>query len=166
MPSRRRARTVSRALLLGTERTPKRAFGAVAVAFVAASLLVALPVESRRAPGRYPTWAGLIAVGLASAGCAGRQRGGLLPGRGGVFLATVWIVVVPPLAALVRGDTLDDGGYAVPRPSIVALRPRAELLTGLRIGPIVALVLALTLGSTAFALGAGLRRRSERVESG
>ncbi len=50
----------------------------------------------------------------------------------------------------------------MPRPSIVALGPRAELLTGLRIGPVVALAVALALGSAAFALGAGLRRRSVR----
>ncbi|WP_096393038.1 hypothetical protein [Halorubrum trapanicum] len=153
---------VSRALLLGTGRSPKRALGAVAAAFVAASLLVALPWEPIRTTGRYPIWAALVAVGLAGAGYAGRHRGGLVAGWGASFLATVWIFVVPPLAALVRGDTLGDGGYAVPRPSIVALRPRAELLTGLRIGPIVALLVALTLGSAAFALGAGLRRRSVR----
>ncbi|VTT88274.1 hypothetical protein DM2_1608 [Halorubrum sp. DM2] len=70
--------------------------------------------------------------------------------------------MVPPLAALVRGDVFGDGGYAVPRPSAVGLSPRAELLTGLRIGPVVALAVALTLGSAAYALGAGLRQRSER----
>jgi len=153
---------VSRALLLGTDRSPKRALGAVAVGFVAASLLVALPWEPIRTAGRYPIWAALVAVGLASAAYAGRHRGGLVAGWGATFLAGCWIYVVPPLAAVVRGDTLDAGGYAVPRPSIVALSPRAELLTGLRIGPVVALVIALTLGSAAFALGAGLRRRAER----
>ena len=150
---------VSRALLLGTGRSPKRALGAVAAAFVAASLLVAFPWEPMRTGGRYPLWAALVAVGLACAGYAGRHRGGLLAGWGAVFLATVWIFVVPPLAALVRGDAV-GGGYAVPRPSAVALSPRAELLTGLRIGPVVALAFAFTLGTAAFALGAALRRRS------
>ena len=81
-----------------------------------------------------------------------------------MFLAGCWIYAVPPLAALVRGDAVGEGGYTVPRPSIVALGPRAELLTGLRIGPVVALALALTLGSATFALGAALRRRGERAE--
>ena len=153
---------VSRALLVGTGRFPKRALGAVAAAFVTASLLVALPWEPMRTAGRYPIWAALVAVGLAGAGYAGRHRGGLVAAWGATFLATIWIYVIPPLAAVVRGDTLDAGGYAVPRPSIVALSPRAELLTGLRIGPVVALLIALTLGSAAFALGAGLRRRSVR----
>ena len=112
---------VSRALLLGTGRSPKRALGAVAAAFVAASLVVALPWEPIRTAGRYPIWAALVAVGLGGATYAGRHRGGL-----------------------------------------VALGPRAELLTGLRIGPVVALAVALALGSAAFALGAGLRRRSVR----
>ncbi|EMA63977.1 hypothetical protein C470_01660 [Halorubrum distributum JCM 13561] len=152
---------VSRALLLGTGRSPKRALGAVAAAFAAASLLVALPWEPMRTAGRYPIWAALVAVGLAGAGYAGRHRGGLVAGWGATFLATIWIYVIPPLAAVVRGDTLDAGGYAVPRPSIVALSPRAELLTGLRIGPVVALAIALTVGSAAFALGVALRRRSE-----
>ena len=152
----------SKVLLLGTDRSSSVAVVAVAVAFVAASLLVALPWEPIRTAGRYPIWAALVAVGLACAGYAGRHRGGLVAGWGATFLATIWIFVVPPLAALVRGDTLGDGGYAIPRPSIVALSPRAELLTGVRIGPIVALVTALTLGSAAFALGAGLRRRSVR----
>jgi hypothetical protein len=152
----------SKALLLGTGRSSSVVLAAIAVAFVAASLLVALPWEPIRTAWRYPIWAALVAVGLAGAGYAGRHRGGLVAGWGATFLATVWIFVVPPLAALVRGDTLGDGGYAIPRPSIVALSPRAELLTGVRIGPIVALVTALTLGSAAFALGAGLRRRSVR----
>jgi len=152
----------SKALLLGTDRPPKRILGAVAVAFVAASLLVALPWEPIRTAGRYPIWAALVVVGLASAAYAGRHRGGLVAGWVAVFLAGCWIYVVPPLAALVRGDTLGDGGYAVPRPSIVALGPRAELLTGLRIGPVVALALALTLGSAAYALGTAVRRRAER----
>ncbi|EMA72348.1 hypothetical protein [Halorubrum distributum] len=152
---------VSRALLLGTGRSPKRALGAVAAAFAAASLLVALPWEPMRTAGRYPIWAALVAVGLVGAGYAGRHRGGLVAGLGATFLATIWIYVIPPLAAVVRGDTLDAGGYAVPRPSIVALSPRAELLTGLRIGPVVALAMALTLGSAAFVLGVALRRRSE-----
>ena len=155
----------SRALLLGTGRTRVCPLGAVVVAFVAASLLVALPWEPMRTAGRYPLWGGLVAVGLASAGHAGRHRGGLLTGWIGVSLAAVWIFVVPPLAALVRGDGIHVGGYAVPRPSVVALSPRAELLTGLRLGPVVALAVALTLGSAAFALGAVLRRRSERVEA-
>ena len=153
---------VSRALLLGTGRPPKRALGAVAAAFVAASLLVTLPWEPIRTAGRYPICAALVAVGLAGAGYAGRHRGGLVAGWGATFLAAIWIYVVPPLAAVVRGDTLDAGGYAVPRPSIVALSPRAELLTGLRIGPVVALAVAFTLGSAAFALGAAVRRRSVR----
>ncbi|MDB2245490.1 hypothetical protein PM076_05515 [Halorubrum ezzemoulense] len=153
---------VSRALLLSTDRTPKRALGVVAAAFVAASLLVVLPWEPTGAAGRYPLWAALIAVAVGAAGDAGRRRGGLLVGWGAVFLATVWVFVVPPLAALARGDTLGDGGYAVPRPSVVALRPRAELLTGLRIGPVVALVVALTLGSAAFVAGAAVRRRTDR----
>lgn len=55
---------VSRALLLGTGRSPKRALGAVAAAFVAASLVVALPWEPIRTAGRYPIWAALVAVGL------------------------------------------------------------------------------------------------------
>jgi hypothetical protein len=152
---------VSQALLLGTGWSPKHALGAVAAAFAAASLLVTLPWEPIRTAGRYPIWAALVAVGLACAGYAGRHRGGLVAGWGATFLATVWIFVVPPLAALVRGDTLDDGGYAVPRPSIVALSPRAELLTGVRVGPIVALATALTLGSAAFALGALSRRLSQ-----
>ncbi|TKX74054.1 hypothetical protein EXE46_11030 [Halorubrum sp. GN11_10-6_MGM] len=152
-----------RALLLGADRTPKRALGTVAAAFVAASLLVViLPWEPTGPGGRYALWAGLVAVGLASAAHAGRVRGGLLAGWTAVFLAAVWIFVVPPLAALVRGDGVDASGYAVPRPSAVALSPRAELLTGLRIGPVVALAVALTAGSAAFALGAGLRRRSAR----
>ena len=152
---------VTRALLLGTGRSPKRALGAVVAAFVAASLLVALPWEPIRTAWRYQIWAVLVAVGLAGAGYAGRHRGGLVAGWGATFLATIWIYVVPPLAAVVRGDTLNAGGYAVPRPSIVALSPRAELLTGVRIGPIVALATALTLGSAAFALGALSRRLSE-----
>ena len=153
---------VSRALLLSTDRTPKRALGVVAAAFVAASILVALPWEPIRAAGRYPLWAALIAVAVGAAGWAGRHRGGLLAGWGAVFLATVWVFVVPPLAALARGDTLGDGGYAVPRPSIVALSPRAELLTGVRIGPVVALVIALSLGSAAFLASAAMRRRTDR----
>ncbi|WP_434522103.1 hypothetical protein [Halorubrum sp. AS12] len=152
----------SNALLLGTGRTATRALGAVAVALAAASLLVVLPWEPMRTAGRYALWAGLVAVALGAAGYVGRYRGGLLVGWASVFLAAVWIYVVPPLAALVRGDATDDGGYAVPRPSVVGLDPRAELLTGLRIGPVVALVLALTLGSAAFALGVALRRRSVR----
>ena len=153
----------ARALLVGTNRSGRRALGAVAVAFVVASLLVALPWEPIRTAGRYPIWAGLVAVGLAGGGYVGRHRGGLLVGWASVFLAAVWIFVFPPLAALVRGDGVDAGGYAVPRPSVVALSPRAELLTGLRIAPVVALALALTLGSAAYALGAGMRRRSVRL---
>ena len=153
---------VSRALLLGTGRSPKRALGAVAAAFVAASLLVVLPWEPIRTAGRYALWAGLVSVAVGTAGYVGRHRGGLLVGWVAVFFAAIWIYVVPPLAALVRGDGVGDGGYAVPRPSVVGLDPRAELLTGLRIGPVVALVLALTLGSAAFALGVALRRRSVR----
>jgi hypothetical protein len=156
----------SKLLLLGADGPPKRALGAVAVGFVVASILVALPVESIRTAGRYPIWIVLVAVGLASAAYAGRYRGGLVAGWGATFLAAVWIFVVPPLAALVRGDTVGDGGYTVPRPSIVALGPRTELLTGLRIGPVVALAAALTLGSAGYAIGAGLRRRSERSRNG
>jgi hypothetical protein len=153
---------VSRALLLGTGQSPKHALGAVAAAFAAASLLVALPWEPIRTAGRYPIWAALVGVGLACAEYAGRHRGGLVAGWGATSLATTWIFVVPPLAALVRGDTLDDGGYVVPRPSTVALSPRAELLTGVRTGPTVALAVALTLGSAAFALGAAVRKRGKR----
>ncbi|MFW6000161.1 MAG: hypothetical protein ACOCPY_01755 [Halorubrum sp.] len=120
-------RTDPRALHLVTDRSSKRALGAVA---------------------------------LGAAGYVGGRRGGLVVGWTSVFLAAVWIDVVPPLAALVRGDGIDAGGYVVPHPSAVGLNPRAELLTGLRIAPVVALVLALTLGSAAFALGAALRRRS------
>ncbi|WP_424015352.1 hypothetical protein ACOZ35_05045 [Halorubrum xinjiangense] len=152
----------SKALLLGTGRTAARALGAVAVAVVAASLLTVLPWEPVRTAGRYALWAGLVAVAVGTAGYVGRHQGGLLVGWAAVFLAAVWIYVVPPLAALIRGDGVADGGYAVPRPSVVGLDPRAELLTGLRIGPVVALVLALTLGSAAFALGVALRRRSVR----
>ncbi|TKX49121.1 hypothetical protein EXE49_12945 [Halorubrum sp. ASP121] len=148
--------------LLGTGRSPNRALRAVGVAFVAASFLLAFPWEPIRTAWRYPIWAVLVAVGLASAGYAGRHRGGLLAGWGATFLAAIWVFVVPPLAAVVRGATLDDGGYAVPRPSTVALGPRAELLTGLRIGPVVALAVALTLGSAAYALGAAVRRRPDR----
>mgnify|MGYP006294393577 FL=1 len=155
----------SKALLLGTDRTPVRALGAVAAALAAASLLVSLPWEPVGTAGRYALWAGLVAVAVGAAGYAGRHRGGLLVGWAAVFLAAVWIFVVPPFAALVRGDGIEAGGYAVPRPSAVALSPRAELLTGLRIGPVVALILALTLGSAAFALGAAVRRRPERTES-
>ena len=153
---------VARALLFGTGTRSRRSLSVVAGAFVAASLLVAVSPGPIRTAGRYPIWAALVAVGLAGAGYAGRHRGGLVAGWGATFLAAIWIFVVPPLAAVVRGDTLDAGGYAVPRPSIVALGPRAELLTGLRIGPVVALLVALTLGTAAFALGAGLRRRSVR----
>ncbi|ELZ44795.1 hypothetical protein C463_07562 [Halorubrum californiense DSM 19288] len=146
--------------LVGTGRTATRALGAVAVASVAASALIALPVEPIRTAGRYPLWAALVGVAVVAAGYAGRHRSGLLAGWGSVFLASLWIFVVPPLAALAHGDTLGDGGHAVPRPSAVALDPRAELLAGLKLGPVVALALALTLGSAAFALGALLRRRS------
>ena len=59
---------VSRALLLSTDRTPKRALGVVAAAFVAASILVALPWEPIGAAGRYPLWAALIAVAVGAAG--------------------------------------------------------------------------------------------------
>ncbi|MGM0446800.1 MAG: hypothetical protein ACQERM_00930 [Methanobacteriota archaeon] len=152
----------SKALLLGTGWTATRALGAVTAAFVAASLLVVLPWEPMRTVGRHALWAGLVSVAVGTAGYVGRHRGGLVVGWTSVFFAAIWIYVVPPLAALVRGDTLSDGGYAVPRPSVVGLDPSVELLTGLRIGPIVALVLALSLGSAAFALGAVLRRRSVR----
>ncbi|WP_241658445.1 hypothetical protein [Halorubrum sp. BOL3-1] len=70
--------------------------------------------------------------------------------------------MIPPLAALVRGDTFGTGGYAVPRPSAVGLDPRAELLTGLRVGPVVAAAVALVLWSAAYELGAALRRRSDQ----
>ena len=130
------------------------------IAVAVASLLVVLPWEPIRTAWRYHIWAGLVAVGLGLAAYAGRHRGGLLAGWSATFLATCWIFVMPPLAALVRGDTFGDGGYAVPRPSAVGLSPRAELLTGLRIGPLVALAVALTAGSAAYALGAALRRRS------
>ncbi|ELZ61474.1 MULTISPECIES: hypothetical protein [Halorubrum] len=152
----------SKALLLGTDWTAVRTLGTAGVAVAAASFLVVLPWEPIRTAWRYHVWAGLVAVGLGLAARAGRRRGGLLAGCGAAFLATCWIFVVPPLAALVRGDAFGDGGYAVPRPSAVGLSPRAELLTGLRVGPVVALAVALTAGSAAYALGAALRRRSER----
>ncbi|ELZ35810.1 hypothetical protein [Halorubrum tebenquichense] len=152
----------SKALLLGTDRTSVRTLGAAAVAAAVASVLVVLSWEPIRTAWRYHVWAGLVAVGLGLAARAGRRRGGLLAGWGAAFLATCWIFVIPPLAALVRGDAVGDGGYAVPRPSAVGLSPRAELLTGLRIGPVVALVVALTAGSAAYALGAGFLLRSER----
>jgi len=155
---------VARALLFGTGTRSRRSLSVVAGAFVAASLLVAVSPGPIRTAGRYPIWAGLVAAGLASAWDAGRHRGGLLAGWGGAFLGTLWGFVVPPLVALVRGDAVGDGGYAVPRPSAAALDPRAELLTGLGIGPVVALAVALTLGSAAFALGALLRRRSGASE--
>ena len=152
----------TRALLLGTSRAGRRALGAAAVAVAAASFLVVLPWEPIRTAWRYRIWAGLVAVGLGLAAHAGRHRGGLLAGWGAAFLAACWIFVVPPLAALIRGDRVGDGGYAVPRPSAAGLSPRAELLTGLQIGPVVALAVALTAGSAAFGLGAALRRRSKR----
>lgn len=152
----------SKALFFGTDRTSVRTLGAAAVAVAVTSLLVVLPWEPIRTAWRYQVWAGLVAVGLGLATRAGRRRGGLLAAWGAVFLATCWMFVVPPLAAFVRGDTVGDGGYAVPRPSAVGLSPRTELLTGLQVGPVVAIAVALTAGSAAYALGAGLRGRSER----
>ena len=147
-----------RSLFVGETETSRRVVKIAVVATVVASVPIVLRVDTVLHSLRWYLWGGLVVLAVGLAGYAGRKEGGLLAGWLAGFLAVLCLYVVPPLVALLQGTNASGREYDTLRPSVVGLSPYDELTTGLKFGPIVALLLALTLGSTAFALGKGMRR--------
>lgn len=144
--------------LIGNERLSRRVVVIGAAAAIAASLPLILRVDTLFPSLRWFLWGGLVILSLGLAGYAGLKDGGLLAGWTAVFLAGLWLYIVPPLVAYLQGAAFNDREYAVLRPSIVGLSPYEELITGLQIGPVVALLMAVIAGSAAFLLGTGFQR--------
>lgn len=146
--------------LLGDKQLSRRVVGVSVMATLVASLPIVLRVDTIIPSLRWYLWGGLIVLGLGLAGYAGRNDGGLLAGWVAVFLAGMWLYVVPPLVVYLQNSNPGNREYDTLRPSVVGLSPYNELVTGLKFGPIVALLITLTAGSTAFLLGKGLQRVS------
>ena len=149
-----------RSLLIGRKYTSLRIVWIALIATVVVSVPIVLRADTVFPGLRWYLWGGLLAFTLGSAGYAGRNDCGLLGGWLAVFLAVLWIYVVTPLTAYLQGDGIGEREYAVPRPSVVRVDPYTELLFGLRYGPILAVLAALTFGSMAFVLGKHTRRVS------
>lgn len=149
-------------LLFGREQTSENVFGTAVLATLIASLLIVFRTDIVFPLVRYLLWAGLVVLSLGLAVYAGKNRGGILAAWASVFLAVIWLYVVPPLIAHLQGDEFGDREYAVLRPSVVGLDPYSELMTGLQIGPVIALLVAVTAGSIAFGVGLRSYRYSSR----
>lgn len=147
-----------RSLFVGETEPSRRVVKVAIVATIVASVPIVLRVDTVLHSLRWYLWGGLVVLAVGLAGYAGRKEGGLLGAWLTVFLAILWLYVVPPLVALLQGASAGGREYDTLRPSVVTLTPYDELTTGLKFGPIVALLLALTLGSTAFIFGKGMRR--------
>jgi len=143
---------------LGNKESSLRVVQIAVIATIVASLPIILQVDTILHSLRWYLWGGFIVFALGLAGYAGRNNGGLLAGWLAVFLAVLWLYVVPPLVAYLQGDDFGEREYAVLRPSVVGLDPYSELMFGLKYGPILALPVALIAGTTAFVLGKGSHR--------
>lgn len=148
-------------LLFGNRRIFRYILRIAVITTVVASLFIVVRLDTVFPLLRWVLWVWLIGVATGLAGYAGKNHGGILSGWIALFLAVNWLYIVPPLVAYLQGDEFGDRSYAVLRPSVIGLNPYAELMTGLQIGPVVAILVALTVGSTAFILGKGLQRPSE-----
>lgn len=142
-----------RSLFVGRKEPSLRVVGIAVAALVVASVPIILRVDTVFHSLRWYLWGGLIVLSLGLAGYAGRKGGGLLGGWFAVFLAVLWLYIATPLVAYLQGGSTGEREYAVLRPSVVRVDPYAELMLGLRYGPILGLLVALTLGSTAFIFG-------------
>lgn len=151
-----------RSLFLGEKQTALRVVRIAVVATLLMSLPIILQVDMRFHSLRWYLWGGLIVLTLGLAVYAGRNNGGLFGAWLAVFLAVLWLYVVPPLIAHLQGTGFGDREYDTLRPSVVGLHPYDELMLGLQYGPIVALLVALSAGSIAFVLGKGIRHVSKQ----
>ena len=152
---------ISRRAILGVRRPRRRIAAAIVGLLAGCTFAFLLQLDTAMPPGGWELGVAVFAAGLVVAVYAGWARGGAFPGVGSVLLPLLWVAILPPVVAYLRGREYSGSRYSTIRLSDALHTTGTELELAIETVPYL-LVGALLFGGAAFFVGAGARRLSGR----
>lgn len=112
-----------------------------------------LQVDTHLPTGMFLFGVLVLGSSVALAGYAGWSGGGLVPGAGAVYLAVLWLFLVPPYIAYLQGLEFPDPRYTIPRLAVYGTDAQTEWAMAVEQGPVFATGAAVGLGCSAYFIG-------------